>query len=375
MENALIEALDALEAGEEVEPILARYPEHQAELRPILLTASALAGARVAHSLEAQRASRQRFLDYAAATNAAPSPGSSLLLLVRRLSLALATLLIIFALLSTGILFASSEAVPGDALYDAKRFFEDTRFSLTSDVAAREELQQRYQERRVHEIKTLLRMGRTEEVAFTGIIEAMDDDTWQVAGIEVAILNATSISGADGPAVGDLAQVSGQTADGRVNAISIMVRRVRDVPDPAPEPDSVEMVTPEPTATSTPTPEPTATPTPTPTEEVTPAPTSTPEMPENSNANENEGGNVNENGGGNSNENNENATGGDNENEHENENEDDDNENERNENDSNDNDNDHEHENDNDNEAENDNDANENHNDNKNRNGHDSQVG
>ena len=34
-EKVLIEALDALEAGDEVEAILARYREHQAELRPL----------------------------------------------------------------------------------------------------------------------------------------------------------------------------------------------------------------------------------------------------------------------------------------------------------------------------------------------------
>lgn len=363
-ENILIEALDALEAGDTVDAILARYPEHGAELRPILLTASTLASVRVAHSLEAQAASRQRFLDYAAAAAAAPKRQWSLFTFLRRLSLTAAALLLIFALLGSGMLFASSEAVPGDVLYEAKRFFEDTRFALTSDTAAREELQQSFEETRVREVKTLLRMNRSEEVAFTGVIEAIKGDVWQVAGIEVVILDSTSFTGAEGPEVGDLVQIRGMTADGRVNAESIAIRKVGNIPEPPEGPNLVEPVETEPTPTSTATPTPTATHTPTPTEEATPTPTSTstPEPPENGNANSNEsqgGGNANENSGGNNNEGNENERNGGNDNDNDSEENDNDNEN------SNENSNDNDHDNDNEpDEEENDNNANENYNEN-----------
>ena len=40
VEEVIIAALDALEAGDEVDVIVARYPEYEAELRPILRLAS-----------------------------------------------------------------------------------------------------------------------------------------------------------------------------------------------------------------------------------------------------------------------------------------------------------------------------------------------
>jgi hypothetical protein len=314
-ENVLIESLDALAAGDQPEAILARYPEHQAELRPMLLTASRVAGARVAHSLEAQAASRQRFLDYAAAMPGTPRQGSSLHLFLRRLSLTMAALLVVLALTGAGILFASYEAVPGDALYEAKRFFEDARFGLTGDTAAREALQKSFEEMRVREIRTLLRMGRSQEVTFTGMIEAMEEDTWQVAGIEVVILDNTSIAGAEIPAVGDLVEISGLTANGRVHAGAIIIRKLGRMPEPTPGPESLQPTATKPSPTSTGTPAPAATQTPTPIEDITPTSTSmpTPESPESgkangnesqggSNSNENGGGRANENGGGNSNE-------------------------------------------------------------------------
>jgi len=358
-ESVLIEALDALEAGDKVEAILARYAEHQVELRPILLTASKLTNVRVAHSLEGQAASRQRFLDYAAATAAPARQRKSMFVFLRRFALATAALLIVFTLLGTGVLFASSEAVPGDALYQAKRFFEDTRFALTGDTAAREELQQSFEGTRLREGRTLLRMGRSEEVTFMGTIESMEGNTWQVAGIKVVILDSTSISGETEAEVGDLVQISGLTADGRVDARSVIIHKLGDslpqaTPDPGSDDPAESRPSPTNTATSTPTATHTPTPTATPTEEATPTPsaTPTPQPPENSNANSNE------NGGGNDNERNGN----------DNDNDGDDNENDRNENSGdngndsgNSNDNDHDNDNGHDNENDHDND-NENHN-------------
>jgi len=356
LERVLIEALDALESGEAVETILARYTEFETELRPILLTTSTLADMRVAHSLEAQAESRQRMLDYAAATAAPPRRIVSPVPLLRRLSLTMAALLVVLALLGSGVLFASSEAIPGDALYEAKLFFEDTRLSLTGDSAASEALLQQYEETRIREIETLLRMGRSEEVEFTGVIAAINGDTWVVAGLEAVVLNSTTITGAGTPAVGSLVQVTGLTTDGRVNALMVVVRSIGSVPEPIPENDPT--ITPAPTNTATPTPTATNTPTPTPTveegsPEASPTPISTPtlEPNENGNVNGNEnsgGGNSNENGGesGKNQEENSDGSSNGNENEHNenehNENEGDENEhneNEGNENESNHNDN------------------------------------
>lgn len=337
-EAALIEALDALESGGDIETIVARYPQYATELRPMLLTAESMAKVRIAHSLEAQAASKQRMLDYAAASSPPAGERFSMLLLLRRLSLVVASLAIVLSLIGTGILFASAESVPGDPLYDAKRFLEDTRLSLTGDPASREALQQRYEEERIREVETLIRMGRSEEVAFSGAIEAIDADVWQVAGLEVLVVDTTVIQGVGTPAVGQLVQVLGLTVDGGVRASLIAIRTVSNLPQPAPEPDELTTETPEPSPTRTPTPTATPTPTssPTPTTDPdllppatftstpTPMPTATPTLESNENGNVN----GNENQGGNSNDDDSNA----NENQEGNENEDDDdedNENER----------------------------------------------
>jgi hypothetical protein len=370
-ELVVIEALDALDTGEDIGTILERYPQYRAELEPILLTSTNLANMRVAHSLEAEAASRQRFLEYAAVT-ADPVKTFPLLLLLRRFSLAMAALLVALTLLSSGILFASSEAVPGDVLYDAKRFFEDTRYSLTADMEKREELQEQFQQARIREIETLLRMERSEEVEFAGIIEAIDGNVWVVAGLEVVIMDTTTLSGAEDLAVGYLVQVAGMTTDGRVQARTVVIQSV----DSSPEPESVPTETPtvEPTPTSTPTPTPTATQTPAPTastEELGPEQFPTIELTSTSGSNDNDnddddgddpGGNDNGNAG--ESNGNENGSGnGGNQNSGGNSNHDDDDENENHGND-NDNDDDEDDE-DNENDDDNENEANENKNDNE----------
>ena len=102
LEQVVIEALDALEAGDESEAIIARYPGHESELRPILSMALSLSSVRLAHSLEAQAASRQRMLAASVTSVAAANRGSAVLVALRRLSLAMAALLIVLALLLAG---------------------------------------------------------------------------------------------------------------------------------------------------------------------------------------------------------------------------------------------------------------------------------
>lgn len=303
VEKVLIEALDALEAGDDLEAIMARYPQHEAELRPVLAMAASMANLRVAHSLEAQAVSRQRMLEYAAVTAAPVEQRPPLLLWLRRLSLVAAAMVIVITMLGTGLLFASAETVPGDGLYDAKRFFEDTRLSLTGDSAAREALQQRHEEERIREIETLIRLGRSQEVTFSGMIEAIDGDEWLVAGLRVTIVSVTSVDGTDDPAVGQIVQITGRVVNDSVQARIVTIRGAGDLPSPEPSMSETPEARPLPTRTPTPTATPTNTPTPAATSEEMPpaAPpthTPTPESNENGNTNENEsegGGNSNEN--------------------------------------------------------------------------------
>src|SRR4051812_5033701 len=62
LEINLIECLGRLDDGEPIDRILARYPDHAANLRPLLETATALADLRRAPRETARIASRRAFL-------------------------------------------------------------------------------------------------------------------------------------------------------------------------------------------------------------------------------------------------------------------------------------------------------------------------
>ena len=370
-ERMVIEALQALERGQPMAEILKRYPQNEDELRPILETAAALSKVRVAHSLAAQAESRQQMLAHAAAfSNVADQP-PTLFVWFRRMTMALAPLLVIFVIVVAGLFYASAEALPGDSLYSTKRGVEDFRLSLATNPVTREVLQKSFEEERILEIERLLESGQQAEVFFSGVIESVNEDTWIVAGLQVSLTSATEVEGQ--PIAGRYAWVEATTLDGKLIANAITVEFVPEPsPTPEPTPQEAEVVTPEalPTATQTPTPTPTpsatSTSTPTPTATATPtevidspavSPTETPTAISGGGINENEGGEVgNDNDNEHDNDNDNDGDGNDNDgdgNDNHNENDDDDNENNDNHNDndddnSNDNEHDDDHSNDND---------------------------
>lgn len=79
----------------------------------------------------------------------------------------LAALIIGFVFLFSGsavTVLAAQSAIPGDALYPVKTSLEQTRLTLARDAAARAELQLRFAEIRLTEIKTLIAEGRFQNI-------------------------------------------------------------------------------------------------------------------------------------------------------------------------------------------------------------------
>jgi hypothetical protein len=392
IELTLIECLDALEQGESIDQILARYPDLADELRPMLETAVALPHLNVQPSLAAQRRSRDSFLAQAAAQKETKMARPSLWLNLRRRLMPFATLAVILILFAAGIGPLSANALPGDTLYGAKILVENVRSALTINTSSEAALNEQFNQRRIQEIQQLLAQNRTADVAFTGEIEAVGDGTWQISGLTVEVGSETQIVGGV-PQIGQMALVNGRAHDGRLTATNITLLPTSElVPTPtitaiptttATPTDTTEAPTETATATNTPTstetnspePSPTETPTPmlefvptvtvTPTEtavSITPTATSTPDDDgndnsddDNDNSGDNENENENENDNGDDDSSNDNDDGNDNG--HDNENEgDNDNENEGAEDNVNENDSDNE----NDNDDENSNDGNEN---------------
>lgn len=249
MEMILIEALDLMEKGLSVEEITARYPDEAAELRPFLLTAAALSNLASQPTLMAEQQSRRAFLataDRVAAQRARPGAAAGSWL--RRLLTPALALLAVILLAGVGVVRASAATVPGDALYETKRFVEETRLDLTNDPERAAVLREQFRQERIREIERLMVEGREAGVSLTGVIETMITDAggerWTVDGVAVVVGPGTPVDGR--PAVGALVQVDGRTNGDEVTAERIMVLagqmpEVEPTPrptlaDPTPEP-------------------------------------------------------------------------------------------------------------------------------------------
>jgi hypothetical protein len=273
-EVTLIECMDALEQGQSIDQILARYPELAAELRPVLETAVTLPQLNVQPSLAAQHNSRNTFLAQAAAQKDAktvrPSPWFNL----RRVLMPIASLALVVILFAAGLGPLSAGALPGDALYGAKILVENAQSAFTANPATDAALTEQFNQRRIQEIKALLAQNRATDVAFTGEIETVQPGSWTISGLNTEINGETQIFGGN-PLVGQMAMVNGRTANGSLIATSLTLLPTNDLPPATATATPTE--TPEPTKTATAVFTDTPTPTPTATSTATATPTETPE--------------------------------------------------------------------------------------------------
>lgn len=269
------ECLDRLAAGETVEQCLRRYPQQTEALRPLLqsvrLTQAALPDATEIYA--AQQRARRRVT--AALAEQLPARKPPVLGGLRSLA-AVAVLALVFA----GVALATSSSLPGDPLYGFKRQAEVVGLALAGDSqAARERLSQT----RRDEVRRLLEAGRESEVTFSGKLQAVAGDVWQVERLPVRIDPDSQID----PAIraGDLVEVSARTtADRRLVAGAIQLREAA-APERTPAPTAPPATPTAMQPTMTDTAVPTRTPTPAATERpsamptLSPAPTDSPVQP------------------------------------------------------------------------------------------------
>jgi len=216
--DALEVCIKALETGADLEAVLKLYPQMTDELRPILETmirAQSLSAISVPE--DAIRRGRAHVLRHAAEMRVSSRRSRGFGLVFRRLATSLA-LSFVLLLSVTGIVNASSGALPGDHLYPVKRTWEDVRLWFTFSPERREELESKYEQERLDEIDVLLVDGREETIAFYGIITAQDGDYWLVSGVPVQITGRTQLP-ADPVVVGAPVTVVGSTnAQGFIEA-------------------------------------------------------------------------------------------------------------------------------------------------------------
>jgi hypothetical protein len=192
--DVLETCLREIENGAEMETVLARRPDFAAELRPILM-ASAMARSlsAPAPSPEAVRRGRAKVLQRAAQmreTKSAPRSRRAIPFF-QRLAIAL-TLTAIFLTSGTGLVSASSSALPGEKLYPVKLTWENVRLFFTFDAEVRESLEHSFENERLHEVSELILEGRHETIRFDGVYMEVNGVTY-VAGIRVVILDASAL--------------------------------------------------------------------------------------------------------------------------------------------------------------------------------------
>jgi len=286
--SALDDCLERLRLGESLENCLERYPKQRDELELLLGMASRVSASYVPAQMAPQSFSRGRaqFLSEAVQIKEQETPvrtrwfnWGSRPMLIR----GLATIFIALALMAslfTGGNIVSANSLPGDALYGVKRTSERVQLLLTLDAENKGELEQRFNERRVDEVRQVLEKGRQVDVDFSGVIDRIEGDTIIVAGIPVRLDPQIVLETA--PAVGEMILVTAAAQDdGSVQAVSLAtVSSAGPETDPAELPVPIKDPTPtevkeEPTEKPTSPPEPTETQEPTPTYTQTIAPTAT----------------------------------------------------------------------------------------------------
>lgn len=180
--------LQALERGQSVEEILARYPALAADLEPLLRAAkhSRETAQMLRVPLAARARSRARFLEAATQIQEArrvrtsprfgwqPAWAALLALIILALSLIFTT-------------FASAKALPGEPLYPVKRAVEEAQLALTTSQERRLSLAETLDERRAREVQSLVEQGRIEQVEFAGFLERNPKGLWQVSGINLLL--------------------------------------------------------------------------------------------------------------------------------------------------------------------------------------------
>jgi hypothetical protein len=164
-DNILDECLQRLLAGESVEACLSRYPEHAAELEPLLKTArNTLKATDIRPRPEFRDRARYHFQ---MAVREMPVKESRGFFTVFRPALVTVAMLAIVLLAGGGVVAAAGNSLPGSPLYSVKLATESVRLALTPSALGKAELNAQFADRRIDEIIKLAEKGDASLIAET----------------------------------------------------------------------------------------------------------------------------------------------------------------------------------------------------------------
>jgi hypothetical protein len=233
--------LQELENGADLETVLVRYPDLAGELRPILkasIMARTRSTALPAPSPDAVRRGRAKLLQHAAQLREAKvTPRKRMIPFFQRLAISFALTSLLLSS-GTGLVSASSSALPGEHLYPVKLTWENVRLLFTFNPEYHEILEHTFENERLHEVNELLVEGRDETIRFAGVYMEVNAITY-VSGIHVVILDTSSLP-TEPLSNGMAVEVTGHTnAEGFVDIESITLLPAGSVV-PAGKPVEVE---------------------------------------------------------------------------------------------------------------------------------------
>lgn len=121
-----------------------------------------------------------------------------------------------------GVVSASAQALPGEALYPVKLLADNLQIALAFNPEARAELEQQIQNERLQEVEQVLERGDAVTVNLTGEITAIGEGTIEVNGIQIKV--DPEFIAQSGLKVGDKVTVKGSTtSNGSIQASQIIV--------------------------------------------------------------------------------------------------------------------------------------------------------
>ncbi|MDR3577597.1 MAG: DUF5667 domain-containing protein [Anaerolineaceae bacterium] len=186
LSDKLADLLEQLHAGVPIEQILKERPAQVAELGALLQAADQLRQPtkNLPDITEAQSRSRALFLSESALLSSKARRKRVRLSLPFRLTGSI-VLVTGFLLAITGL--ASASSLPGEQLYPLKLAIEQAQIGLTSDPAARLQMQQTFDQQRSSEVSALIQQGRNQQVTFYGFVAVPKKGTVVIGGLPVTL--------------------------------------------------------------------------------------------------------------------------------------------------------------------------------------------
>lgn len=178
-DDILNECLERVLLGESIEDCLAGFPQHAAELRPLLETSLQVKKAASVQPRPEFRASSGA--KFRIALNALPDkPKRSFLAWLRQPQWAAVTAAVLLVVMGTGTGVMASGSMPDQPLYSVKLVMEKVQISLTPSAAAKGELYARILEKRIDEISRMASENKPDKIQL--VTTRLDSFVAQIAG-------------------------------------------------------------------------------------------------------------------------------------------------------------------------------------------------